>query len=234
MPYSVGATLAPILAAAVFLLAPVPAFSQLLWNYWRFDPFDTAKGVARDPSTRWEPGVPLPAVRIPESSGGLPVTRPLSLPELTEYALRNNPRTRQAWFAAVAAAAGVGFAKADDLPVVTGGWAVTRARPVSGTSGVASPWLNRYGPSISFSYVLFDFGAGDDKVEAAEYRLLAANLAQNRTLQDVIFLVEQAYYQLIGIEALVRVNEQLLKNIETALDAARRRRESGLATVADV
>jgi outer membrane protein TolC len=49
-----------------------------------------------------------------------------------------------------------------------------------------------------------------------------------------MFLVEQAYYQLIGIEALVRVNEQLLKNIETALDAARRRRESGLATVADV
>jgi outer membrane protein TolC len=82
--------------------------------------------------------------------------------------------------------------------------------------------------------VLFDFGAGDDRVEAAEYRLLAANLAQNRALQDVMFLVEQAYYQLIGIEALVRVNEQLLKNIETALDAARRRRESGLATVADV
>ena len=33
---------------------------------------------------------------------------------------------------------------------------------------------------------------------------------------------------------LVRVNELSLKNLETALDAARRRRESGLATVADV
>ena len=74
----------------------------------------------------------------------------------------------------------------------------------------------------------------DAKVDAAEYRLLAANLAQNRVLQEVIFQVEQAYYQLIGVEALVRVNEQSLKNIETALDAARRRRESGLATVADV
>lgn len=234
MPHSVGAALAPVLAAAAFFLIPVPAFSQLFWNYWRFDPFDTAKGVTRDAGTRWEPSAPLPVVRVPASKEGLPVTRPLTLPELTEYALRNNPRTRQAWFAALAAAAGVGFAKADDLPVVTGGLAFTRAKPVSGTSGAASPWLNRYGPSISFSYVLFDFGAGDDKVEAAEYRLLAANLAQNRTLQDVIFLVEQAYYQLIGIEALVRVNEQLLKNIETALEAARRRRESGLATVADV
>ena len=53
-------------------------------------------------------------------------------------------------------------------------------------------------------------------------------------LKDVIFQVEQAYYLLIGVEALVRINEQALKNIETALDAARRRRESGLATVADV
>jgi outer membrane protein TolC len=64
--------------------------------------------------------------------------------------------------------------------------------------------------------------------------LLAANLAQNRVLQEVIFQVEQAYYQLIGIDALVRVNEQALKNLETALDAARRRRDSGVATVADV
>jgi outer membrane protein TolC len=164
----------------------------------------------------------------------MPVGRSLALAELTEFALRNHPRTRQAWYAAVAAAAGVGLAMGDDLPLVTGGLAFTRTHPVSGTSGAASPWLNRYGPSISFSYVLFDFGEGDERIAAAKYRLLAANLAQNRVLQDVAFLVEQAYYQLIGIEALVRVNEGLLKNVETALEAARRRRESGLATVADV
>jgi len=233
MPYSPGATLATLIAA-VFLSLPLPAFSQSSWNYWRYDPFETVGRVAPNPSTRWESTEPLPAVPVPEVTGQLSATRPLSLVELTEFALRNNPRTRQAWYAALAAAAGVGFAKADDLPEVSAGLGFTRQHPVSGTSGLASPWLNRYGPSISFSYVLFDFGAGDDKVDAAQYRLLAANLAQNRALQDVMFLVEQAYYQLIGIEALVRVNEQLLKNVETALEAARRRRESGLATVADV
>jgi outer membrane protein TolC len=158
----------------------------------------------------------------------------LTLPELTEFALRNNPRTRQAWFAARAAAASVGITMGDDLPEISGSLSFNRAKPVSGTSGSQSPWLNRYGPGISFSYVLYDFGAGDDQVEAAEYRLLAANLAHSRVLQDVIFLVEQAYYQVLGIESLIRVNEQSLKNAGTALDAARRRRESGLATVADV
>jgi len=79
-----------------------------------------------------------------------------------------------------------------------------------------------------------NFGLVEARQQAAEHRLLATNLTQNRVLQEVVFQVEQAYYQLIGIEALVRINEQALKNLETALDAARRRRDSGVATVADV
>jgi outer membrane protein TolC len=46
--------------------------------------------------------------------------------------------------------------------------------------------------------------------------------------------VEQAYYRLLGLELLIRVNELSLQNLRTSLDAANRRRESGLATVADV
>lgn len=224
-----GCAAACCLVAALMVAWP-GAQAQSWWN----DPFELDQKTAPAPEKRWEPGKPLPVVPVPESSGALTAERALTLPELTEFALRNNPRTRQAWFAARAAAAAVGVTQGDDLPEISGSYSVSRTRPVSVTSGAASPWLNRYGPAISFSYVLFDFGAGDYRVEAAEYRLLAANLAHNRMLQDVIFQVEQAYYLLIGVEALVRVNEQALKNIETALDAARRRRESGLATVADV
>ena len=190
--------------------------------------------TAPAPDKRWEPTSPLPTITPAASAESLRSDQPLTLPELTEFGLRNNPRTRQAWFAARAAAAAVGIAKGDDLPSISGLYLFQRQRPVSGTSGAASPWLNRYGPAISFGYTLFDFGLGDDRTEAVEYRLLAANLAQNRVLQDVIFQVEQSYYQLIGTEALVRVNERSLKNIETALDAARRRRESGVATAGDV
>ncbi len=209
----------------------VDANAQQTW--WR-DPFGVDGMTSPRPDRKWEPLEPLPTVTAPKSAGELAGNQPLTLPELTEFALRNNPRTRQAWFAARAAAAAVGVAKGDDFPTITGTVAFQRQKPVSGTSGATSPWLNRYGPAISFSYTLYDFGLGDHRTEAAEYRLLAANLAQNRVLQDVIFQVEQAYYQLIGFEALVRVNERSLKNIETALDAARRRRESGVATAGDV
>ena len=124
--------------------------------------------------------------------------------------------------------------QADLLPAISGTLSLSRTEQVSATSGVQVPWQTRYGPSISFSYVLFDFGVRSLQVTTSEYRLLAANLAHNRALQDVVFLVEQAYYRLLGTDALVRINKQSLKNAETVLEAAQKRRESGLATVADV
>lgn len=225
-----GGCVAACLGIAAVLSAAWPDASAQTWLQ---DPLGVMR-TSPAPEKSWEPDRQLPAVPFPEVSGRVDPERALSLPELTEFALRNNPRTREAWYTARATAAAVGVTRGDDLPDITGGYAFSRSRPVSATTGTASPWLNRYGPSISFNYVLFDFGAKDDRRDAAEYRLLGANLAHNRVLQDLIFQVEQAYYQLIGVEALVRVNVQALKNIETALDAVRRRREGGLATVADI
>lgn len=223
-------SLTSALPRALFLcLASAHAAAQ--WP--AIDPFDTHKQVAPAPHLPWSPNVPLPAVGSPATTGELANNLPLSLPELTEFALRNNPRTRQAWLAARAAAAGVGIEQADQLPQISAGYAVTRSQQVT-NQGAVVPWQTRFGPSISLSYMLYDFGVRGYQIENSEYRLLAANLAHNRALQDVVFLVEQAYYRLIGNDALVKANELSLRNSETALEAARKRRESGLATVADI
>lgn len=198
------------------------------------DPRGVGAKTTAEPSRYWQPDHALPVVTVPARAEQLGGNAPLTLPELTEFALRNNPKTRQVWFAARAAAAGVGIEQADLLPQITANFAATRNLPISATTGSTSPWITRYGPSISLSYVLFDFGVQAYQVESAEYRLLAANLTQNRALQDVVFQVEQAYYRLIGLDALVQVNELSLNNIKTTYEAAQKRRESGLATVADV
>jgi outer membrane protein len=197
------------------------------------DPFGTERYVPAGPGVRWQSPDALP--QVPDApSGQLPVAaRPLSLPELTEFALQNNPRTRQAWFAARAAAAGVGIERANDLPQVTVDFVGQRSETGSQTGG-QNPWLTRYGPAVTLTYLLFDFGAGDSRVRAAEYQALAAVLTQNRVLQDVVFQVEQAYYRYLGFEQLVRSNELFLKSVSTSLDATQRRREGGLATAADV
>jgi outer membrane protein TolC len=219
------------LTGALFLfLAVTHAAAQ----WYAPDPFGMNAQVSPAPHLRWENTVKLPEVGGPVPTGDLSSAQPLSLPELTEFALRNNPRTRQSWMAARAAAAGVGIERADQLPTITGNYNVLRAQQFNANTGAVVPWQTRFGPSISFSYLLYDFGVRGYQIETTEYRLLAANLSHNRALQDVIFLVEQAYYRLIGNDALVKVNELSLNNVKTALEAAQKRRESGLATAADV
>src|SRR5215213_9389997 len=169
-----------VIALGLFAYGPC-AGAQLFWSA---DPYKTETRVSPAPHRVWEAERPLPPVPQPGTAPVPTSAVPLTLPELTEYALRNNPRARQAWFAARAAAAGVGVEEADLLPQITGGASFLRIRPVSGTTGTLSPPQTRYGPTLSLSYVLYDFGARRDQVHAAEYRLLAANLNQNRVLQD--------------------------------------------------
>ena len=232
----------------------LPAQAQSVFG--AIDPFSTGKKVSPAPNQSWIPTDALPQVPPPSSLRSLPaeLNKPVSLAQLTEIALGLNVRTRQAWLAARVEAAQSGIDHAGDFPQITGLISDRISRPISATSGFPNttlidqrgnsatlaqggrPYtiLTQYGPTLSLSYVLFDFGKRAADKEATGYRLLAANLAQNRTLQDVAFQVEQAYYRVLGFEQLVRATRESLKNFETALDAAQRRRDSGLATVADV
>lgn len=198
------------------------------------DPWDTASVTAPDAATPWQGDIKLPD--ISESAvdllAGL-ADKPLTLIELTELALRNNPQTRFAWAAARANAAGIGIAKADYFPQLEALLSATQSRSAS-SSGTPIPLQNRYGSSISLSYLLLDFGAREAQLDAARYNLLAANLNHNQVIQNVILQVEQSYYLLLGLQALAGANELNLKNTKANLDAANARRKSGLATVGDV
>lgn len=213
------------------LLWALSMASQAVSADRRADFFDTERYIPAAPGARWQPPFALP--QLPDAQFAKPAAHPLSLAELTEFALQNNPRTRQAWYAARVAAAGIGIERAGDLPRITG-TAILQRSESGGQSGNQVDWLTRYGPAISLTYLLYDFGAGDERVKAAEYQALAAALTSNRALQEVAFQVEQAYFRYLGFEQLVRSNELFLKSVNTSLDATQRRREGGLATVADV
>jgi len=197
------------------------------------DPYRTESLTAPNQYSKWpmpdRPEPPAPVVEVvPDASTSL------TLAHLTDLALRNNARTRQAWAAAQAEAAQYGIARSAEMPRIDLLANVNRARVVSGTSGLATHEQNRYGPNVSLSWILYDFGARAAEVEAQSFRVLAANLAQNRVLQEVVFQVEQAYFRLLGVEQLVRAGNQALKSVEATLDAAKRRHQAGLATIGDV
>ena len=223
-------------AVMLTLAAGLSAMTGLSGNvlaaeaWWR-DPRNVESLITQHPNTPWIgdrlPASARPVVEIPNPE------RPLTLAELTDLALRNNPQTRSAWAAARAAAAQVGIELADYSVQASGALSYLRTRQISQT-GVIQPIVERYTPSVTLSYALFDFGVRANQLEAARFNLLAANLSQNRTLQAVAFGVEQAYYALLGSDQLVRSGQVSLRNAQTTFEATERRRQSGLATIGDV
>lgn len=161
------------------------------------------------------------------------INQPLSLVQLTDIALSNNPQTRIAWATIRESQAGVELARAGYWPLVTLSYSYQRNRQVNFT-GSSVGAQTRYGPSISLSYLLWDFGNRSGSLDAAKFALTAADLANSQTMQDVILQVEQDYYQVLGLQALRDADEQNVKDAQTSLDAARQRKNSGLATIGDV
>lgn len=221
-----------LLAILPFLLgANLAAASEHI-----FDPRDYGALTAPSAAAKWVPSEALPELPTPDVPAQYSdaLRQPMSLVQLTDLALQLNPRTRQAWAVARAEAMGVGVEAADQLPQLGLAFNFNRQQSASQNTGNLVPAQNRYGPNLTLGWVLFDFGERAAEVEAQRYRLLAANLAQNRTLQDVAFQVEQAYYRVLGLEALTNATREQLRSFETGLDATRRRRDSGLATIGDV
>jgi len=94
-----GALISALTGALFLFLVATNAAAQ-----WPLpDPFGTQSQVSPAPFMRWESTTKLPEVAGPAPAADLSSALPLSLPELTEFALRNNPRTRQSWLAARAA-----------------------------------------------------------------------------------------------------------------------------------
>ncbi|MBI3055051.1 MAG: TolC family protein [Betaproteobacteria bacterium] len=222
-------------AAAVAAALGIPPVSSVSWGAPGLDPHNLEARTAPAPNQPWISDQPLPQVPASAAMQAAPagLNGPVSLAQLTDLALRLNARTRQAWLQARAEAATLGVERADEWPQINALLSHNLGRPISGTTGTASSVQTRYGPNVTLSYVLFDFGQRAANIEAANYRLLAANLAQNRVLQEVAFQVEQAYYRVLAFDYLVRASRESLTKFETALDAAQRRRSSGLATAGD-
>ncbi|MBS0352148.1 MAG: TolC family protein [Proteobacteria bacterium] len=199
---------------------------------WDVDPFNVEAWSTPNPQTYWpkpidlvvtDAAAPLAAYKLPHKA--------LTLTEVTDFALQNNPDTRLAWFQAKAAAAQVGVDQSAYLPQLTGGFG---AQYTANWFSNPNDAQTTYGPNFSFSYLLLDFGNRSNTVLADKYAQIAANLNQNNAIQQVILNVQQAYYDVLGQQALVTANQENVKQAKASLEAAQALRANGLKTIGDV
>ena len=159
--------------------------------------------------------------------------RRLTLAEIVDIGLRNNANTRLAWANAQAAAAAYGSQRGEWLPTVDGDVTASRIKTVA-SQGRTAVQQSVLAPSVTLSYLLFDFGGRTGRVEQARQGLLAAGFTHNAAIQDVVLQVQVAYFQYLATRSLLGAQRTTLAEARANLEAAEERRRVGLATIADV
>jgi len=203
----------------------------LLLAAWPILGHASSLDLPQQPGTFWLQLDTLPAP-VSAPAAQTDILRFDSLSALTEYALRERPESRVAWFGIQAEAARLDAASAANLPTLTGQFSFTQSQSLS-SSGVSASVQNRFGPSLSLAYVLYDFGARAASIDAQRYQLISTLLTGNRVLQDTVAEVEAAYFSVLAARALEEAHSQQEASLNASLDAVNVRLQGGLAARAD-
>ena len=192
--------------------------------------------VPAGPSTRWTPTESVKQAAAADARRVAPTptdVRQLTLPEVVDLALRNNPATRVSWSQARAAADVYGSAEGKYYPSLALGIAGTRTRTIA-TPGRPAGERTQYGPSLSLAFTVLDFGGRSGSVNVARQTAIAADLSHNATVENTILQVEGAAFTYLSTRALRDAQKSAVELATAALDAASERHRVGLATIADV
>lgn len=156
----------------------------------------------------------------------------LTLSDVINATLCGNPQTREVWANARAQAAGVGVAEAAWLPTLEGSVATSHNNNRGGT--LATPVTrNQQNYALSLSWLIYDFGGREARLESARQLLAAANASQDATVQSLFLGAVQAYYQLQSTQAALTAAEEAEKAAQESFHAAEARHQAGAATPAD-
>ncbi len=182
-------------------------------------------------------------------------TGEMSLAELLDIALQNNPTTKQTWAQARAAAAEYGVSLSSFYPNLqfssfffrqkagfptTGIPTATPGSPTTISAGggereiIQESYFTETGPDVILSYTLFDFGQRTAASVAARESLYYADLTHNQQVQTVLQTVMSDTYNYLYQLAVERADRANLENAEMALDAANEKFALGLAALGDV
>ncbi|CAN5706327.1 TolC family protein [soil metagenome] len=199
------------------------------------------RGASPRPETPWTPppdAVPRVVAADTSARAAVPPDlarriRSLTLEEIVDVGLRNNPTTRLAWANAQTAASIYGVERGAWLPTVDAEVNASRLKTAAsqGRTAVEQSVLT---PSVTLSYLLFDFGGRSGRVAGARQRLIASSFVHNAAIQDAVLRIQVSYFQYLANRSLLDAQRTTLEEARTNLTAAEERRRVGLATIADV
>jgi outer membrane protein TolC len=165
----------------------------------------------------------------------------LTLADIVDVALRNNPATQASYANARVAGATFGASEGAYYPQVTIGGVGQRIKVVTGSSskpdtiGVPTTGIrDNLEPTATISWLLLDVGGRQGSIDAAKEATFVASYTHNATVQNVVLQAESAYFTYNAAKALLEADKTTLQEDSTNLASTQARHNVGVATIADV
>ena len=152
----------------------------------------------------------------------------LDLSQVIDLGLCRNPTTTASYFAVQSARFAKNAGYANYLP------------SVNASASASLPYRNKewgdwsHGASLSASYLLFDFGKRLADLNSATATWRAAGFDYDENVQNYIYSIIGAYYNLLNADADVKSADSLRTVAQTARDTAAKKFKAGSVAKADV
>lgn len=163
------------------------------------------------------------------------VDKIIEVDECVKLALEHHPAIQSAMGNAEVYKSRIAQAWANYFPTFSAGISYSRNNPQD--IAVHNPVQHYdlyYVPSISGNMLLFDFGKTKAQADIAKRSYESAKYSLENTINSVIFLVKQSYYNLLFAQQQVRVYEETVKDYEMHLEQAKAYYDIGTKAKIDV
>lgn len=167
------------------------------------------------------------------SAGNLRLTRV----QAEQMALKNNPRISAARLLALAQHEVYRASRSAELPNLNGAITAVDANEGSriGAGGLNAPRLLEHaGAGVTFSQLLTDFGHTINLVASAKLLEKAQNAAALATTEDIVLLTDQAFYNALQAQALLKVAQQTVATRQSVENQIRTLTENKLKSTLDL
>jgi outer membrane protein len=166
-----------------------------------------------------------------------PAGPPLTRADAERMALANNPRVSTSHLFALAQHEVVRELRSAELPTLNGSLSAqdaNQASRVSSGSLSASRLFTRAGAGINFSQLITDFGRTTNLVASAKLQERAQQANELATREDVVLITDQAFYNALQAQALLRVAEQTVNLRQTTQSQINQLTQNNLRSTLDL
>jgi TolC family type I secretion outer membrane protein len=145
-------------------------------------------------------------------------TAKLGLHDCIDIALKNQPAIRVAQENVNAGLGRETQAVSPFLPQVSASTGYSENRALGGAFGDSI--TKSYSTTLSVNQLLYDFGKTGNALDATRWSTRSSQRDLDRTIQDVVLNVKQAYYALLAAKKLVLVAQKTIEQTESHLKQA--------------